>query len=58
MDDLDKAKLQGKAYIFVDYDKMSSFPNTTDASIHRPMCIFKLRSHGRHAAADKFRRRE
>ena len=38
MDDLDKAKLQGKAYIFVDYDKMSSFPNTTDASIHRPMC--------------------
>ena len=32
------AKLQGEAYIFVDYDKMSSFPNTTDTSIHRPMC--------------------
>ena len=29
----DAEKLQGKAYIFVDYDKMSSFPNTTEASI-------------------------
>ena len=39
---VDAAKLQGNAYIFVDYDKMSSFPNTTDASIYRPMCKHPL----------------
>ena len=35
MDDLDKMRrsCKGKDYIFVDYDKMSSFPNTTEASI-------------------------
>ena len=34
MDDLDKMRrsCKGKAYIFVVYDKMSSFPNTTESS--------------------------
>ena len=42
MDDLDKMRrsCKGKAYIFVDYDKMSSFPNTTEESIS---CVNKQR---------------
>ena len=37
------AKLQGKAYIFVDYDKISSFPNTTVRS-ECPMCKHWIRT--------------